>query len=288
MEEPGLLGFCFSFFTCGKEQFRCNISIQFLVQKRLAVKLASSEIILGTTVPSLAIGANTFSESEGKIYWKKGVGCCMGTFDQTVHVLDLSPKVTLSELTNFFSYCGTVDKVQLVRNRDESQIAYVTFRQPSALQTALLLNGAIVVDRPIRVFRLQKSVDIPISEENIDGSQKKQRQGSLVPGAEYVVQALALEGYEVFRRAKEEVEEKYKILSEKGKVVTQQTRMAISAVEQTAEHMRSAITSNNHFSSAGALFVSGVKDVLHKAGKCAADLGNSNSKRSKPNSRKQK
>ncbi|XP_043703416.1 binding partner of ACD11 1-like isoform X2 [Telopea speciosissima] len=209
----------------------------------------------------------------------------MDTLDQTVHVLDLSPKVTLSELNTFFSYCGMIDKVQLVR--DQSQMAYVTFRQPYALQTALLLSGATVVDRPIRVFRLQNLVDIPISEETIGGSQNNQRQG-LIPGAEYVVQALALEGYEAFCRAKEELEERYNKLSEKGRVLTQQTRVAISAVEQTAEHMKSAIMSNDRFSAAGSLWLSGVKDALDKAAKCAADLGNtSNTKRCNPDSRMQ-
>ncbi|XP_043703417.1 uncharacterized protein LOC122653591 isoform X3 [Telopea speciosissima] len=180
----------------------------------------------------------------------------MDTLDQTVHVLDLSPKVTLSELNTFFSYCGMIDKVQLVRNKDQSQMAYVTFRQPYALQTALLLSN-------------------------------NQRQG-LIPGAEYVVQALALEGYEAFCRAKEELEERYNKLSEKGRVLTQQTRVAISAVEQTAEHMKSAIMSNDRFSAAGSLWLSGVKDALDKAAKCAADLGNtSNTKRCNPDSRMQ-
>ncbi|KAJ4974949.1 hypothetical protein NE237_008123 [Protea cynaroides] len=229
--------------------------------------------------------ACAFHESEGRIYWGercKRSCCCMGTLDQIVQVLDLSPRVILTELYTFFSYCGTIDKVQLVRNEDQSQMAFVTFRQPYALQTALLLNGAIVVDRPIRVFRLQNMVDIPISEKTIVGSQNNQKQG-LIPAARSVVQTLALEGYETFCRAKEEMEQKYK-LSEKGRVVTQQTKLAISAVEQRAEHMRSAIMSNEHFS-AGALWLSGtVKGAL-------ADLGNTNhvhGKRSNPNSRKQK
>ncbi|GAV82589.1 RRM_6 domain-containing protein [Cephalotus follicularis] len=75
----------------------------------------------------------------------------MSTLNLTVEVLSLSTKVTLVELIIFFSYCGTVDKIQLQRNKDQSQSALVTFRQPFAYQTALLLSDAVLAGQPIHI-----------------------------------------------------------------------------------------------------------------------------------------
>ncbi|KAJ4978225.1 hypothetical protein NE237_009005 [Protea cynaroides] len=58
------------------------------------------------------------------------------------------------------------------------------------------------------------------------------------------------------RRFRSELLEVDYKLSEKGRVLTLQTKSAISAVKQRAEHMLSTIMSNDYFS-AGALWLSG-------------------------------
>ncbi|KAF5208219.1 binding partner of acd11 [Thalictrum thalictroides] len=196
----------------------------------------------------------------------------MASLEQTIQVLDLSPKVTLIDLDTFFSFCGTVDKILLERKEDQSQLAYVTFRQPFALQTALLLNDAIIVDRRVRILPLQniESSSVPIHRNN--GTKKTEKQ-TPIPSAHALVQIISSKGGESLNKAKEVLDERYK-LSEKGIVLTQQAKMAIFAAEQTAGRVGEAIVSNEHFS-AGALWVS---HALDKAAKCAADLGSRNKK----------
>ncbi|WOL01782.1 binding partner of ACD11 1-like [Canna indica] len=77
----------------------------------------------------------------------------MGALDLAVFVSGISPNATETDLRVFFSYCGTVDGIILQRDEDKSgQSAEVTFRQPYAYETALLLNGADLCGRPICIL----------------------------------------------------------------------------------------------------------------------------------------
>jgi len=69
--------------------------------------------------------------------------------DYTVQVCNLSPKVTAKDVKQFFSYSGTVKKVKLERVGQWAQVAFVTFKEPYALETAVLLNGATIIDQKI-------------------------------------------------------------------------------------------------------------------------------------------
>ncbi|KAH0466690.1 hypothetical protein IEQ34_003928 [Dendrobium chrysotoxum] len=86
----------------------------------------------------------------------------MDDHDLTVQVLNISPATTREDLTVFFSYCGTVDKIQLKKDNDSSQSAFVTFRQPYAVRTSLLLNDALIGDRHVKINRLPKLTSIPV------------------------------------------------------------------------------------------------------------------------------
>ncbi|PON57008.1 Nucleotide-binding alpha-beta plait domain containing protein [Parasponia andersonii] len=89
----------------------------------------------------------------------------------TIQVLNLSSRATLADLNNFFSYCGTVENIQMLshRTKDGSQSALVTFRLPYAFQTALLLNNAILLERPICILPAGV-VQIPIISDHEDNS----------------------------------------------------------------------------------------------------------------------
>ncbi|KAL5700530.1 hypothetical protein ACHQM5_025960 [Ranunculus cassubicifolius] len=207
----------------------------------------------------------------------------MASSDQTIQVLDLSPKVTAADLNTFFSYCGTVDKILLERKEDQSQVAYVTFRQPFARQTALLLNGAFILDSRVRILALRK---VPIIQNTTSMTKQQQQQQGIIPAAQSLAQILALIGYENLNKAKEMIDEKYYKISEKGMALGEKARMSIAAAaEQTVGRVGEEIVNNERFS-AGALWVSA---ALEKAAKCAADLGSHHqNKRNNPNSGKQK
>uniref|UniRef100_A0A7N0UIL5 RRM domain-containing protein n=1 Tax=Kalanchoe fedtschenkoi TaxID=63787 RepID=A0A7N0UIL5_KALFE len=69
--------------------------------------------------------------------------CVLGL---TVQVLNIPPMVTVSDLKLFFSYCGFTENIWLQRNdKDRTQMGYVTFRQPYAFRTALLLDVSLTM-----------------------------------------------------------------------------------------------------------------------------------------------
>ncbi|GLT36833.1 hypothetical protein SLA2020_111860 [Shorea laevis] len=81
----------------------------------------------------------------------------MGIPNLTVQVLNLSPGMILDDLNLFFSYCGTVEDIELEisLNKDQPRSALVSFKQPYAFQTALLLNGANFAGQPVQVLPLK-------------------------------------------------------------------------------------------------------------------------------------
>ncbi|KAL5538796.1 hypothetical protein UlMin_044621 [Ulmus minor] len=151
--------------------------------------------------------------------------------DMTIRVLNLSPTLTLDDLHSFFSYCGTVEKIQMKKDEKGSQqFALVTFRQPYAFQTALLLHNAILGERPLCILRAGE-IEVPIVSDDENGSeaqqlQKKNKEG-LVAVSGRMEEMVSKYGVEMAKRMNEledrygakrmnELEDRYK-LWEKGK-----------------------------------------------------------------------
>ncbi|KAL9406813.1 hypothetical protein Peur_003785 [Populus x canadensis] len=187
----------------------------------------------------------------------------MAQSDLTVQVLNLSPSVTRAELNTFFSYCGTVEKIELQKDKDQMQSALVTFRQPYAFQTALLLSDALLGGQPIRILSVH-DIEIPITGPDI---RKNHGSSRFVPAVQVAMQTVALKSVEMLSKARE-LEENYK-LSEKGRTLALQTRAAVYDAEQAAEN----------YVSAGAGWLSG---ALDKTSKRVLSLGTV--KRNGPNS----
>ncbi|KAF9689048.1 hypothetical protein SADUNF_Sadunf01G0051300 [Salix dunnii] len=191
----------------------------------------------------------------------------MAQFDLTVQVLNLSPSVTRIELITFFSYCGTVEKIELQIDKDRLQSALVTFTQPYAFQTALLLNDAVLGGKPIRILPAH-DIEIPITGPDI---RKNYVSSRFVPAVQGAIQTVALKSFEMLGKTKE-LEENYK-LSERGRTLATQSRAAIRDAEQAAEN----------YVSAGAGWLSG---ALDKTSKRVLELGAV--KWNDPNFKKQK
>ncbi|KAK2634727.1 hypothetical protein Ddye_029519 [Dipteronia dyeriana] len=179
----------------------------------------------------------------------------MTALELTIQVLGLAPRVTLGDLHTFFSYCGTVDKIQLNSiNKDQSQTALVSFKQPFAYQTALLLDYAIFAGQAIRIVPATDFTNSPSPDKLINNKTK---------------------GVEMLKKTKEEIEENYK-LTEKSTMLVEQARSLVCATEQAAGYVASKIAYT------GANWLS---NVLDNASKRTADLGRTG-RRNNPNSRK--
>ncbi|TXG48995.1 hypothetical protein EZV62_024870 [Acer yangbiense] len=190
----------------------------------------------------------------------------MTELELTIRVLGLAPRVALGDLHTFFS------------NKDQSQTALVSFKQPFAYQTALLLDDAIFAGQAIRIMPATDFANPPSPDKLINNKTKNIEVQGLVPASLHTeMQAIASKGVKMLKKTKEEIEENCK-LTEKSTMLVEQARSLVCATEQAAGYVGSKITNT------GANWLS---NVLDNASKRAADLG-SNRKRNNPNSRKQK
>lgn len=73
----------------------------------------------------------------------------------TVQVNNVSSRATVRDLQNFFSFSGRISNIDLRSDGQWSQVALVTFKDAEALDTAVLLSGATIVDQPVSVLSLE-------------------------------------------------------------------------------------------------------------------------------------
>ncbi|KAL6547134.1 hypothetical protein OROMI_022855 [Orobanche minor] len=71
----------------------------------------------------------------------------------TAEVTSLSPNTTEKDVNDFFAFCGAIEHVEIVRAGEFASTAYVTFKNPHALETAVLLSGATILDQPVCITR---------------------------------------------------------------------------------------------------------------------------------------
>ncbi|KAF7802965.1 binding partner of ACD11 1 [Senna tora] len=83
----------------------------------------------------------------------------MYTSGYVAEVSNLSPRATEKDVHNFFAYSGLIEHVEIIRSGEDACTAYVTFRDAYALDTALLLNGSVIVDQCIFISRWEASID---------------------------------------------------------------------------------------------------------------------------------
>ncbi|CAI9096635.1 OLC1v1032827C2 [Oldenlandia corymbosa var. corymbosa] len=71
----------------------------------------------------------------------------------TAEVTSLSPDATEKDVQDFFAFCGQIEHVEIVRAGEYASTAYVTFNSPHALETAVLLSGATILDQRVCITR---------------------------------------------------------------------------------------------------------------------------------------
>jgi len=206
--------------------------------------------------------------------------------DYTVQVCNLSPKATVRDVKQFFSYSGTVKNVKLQRVGQWAQVALVTFKEPYALETAVLLTGATIIDQKVcivpwgaseeAVNRWKKQMMKPQEEGNTEGA------SSIIPSAGQavnVVTTMLSKGYTLGKDTlskANELDKKYQVVDTAaakvtnfGKFVGEKSKEALVVAGQAACSAGTAAVNSSYFAS-GALMFSG---ALDKAAKAAAGLG---------------
>ncbi|CAN6466753.1 unnamed protein product [Victoria cruziana] len=115
---------------------------------------------------------------------------------RTVKVSNISLHASEQEVKEFFSFSGDIEYVEMQRETDHSQLAYVTFKESQGADTAMLLTGATVVDlsvdiTPAEDYKLPPEIVAKLAKESdVPGAA-----GSAVQKAEEVVSSMLAKGF---------------------------------------------------------------------------------------------
>ncbi|KAE8731729.1 Detected protein of confused Function [Hibiscus syriacus] len=77
---------------------------------------------------------------------------------RTVQVKNLSDLATEREIHEFFSFSGDIEHIEIISETSQLKTAYVTFKDPKALEIALLLSGATLVDKIVNIISAENYV----------------------------------------------------------------------------------------------------------------------------------
>uniref|UniRef100_A0A7N0V1F7 RRM domain-containing protein n=1 Tax=Kalanchoe fedtschenkoi TaxID=63787 RepID=A0A7N0V1F7_KALFE len=149
---------------------------------------------------------------------------------RTVQVTHLSDLATLREIHEFFSFSGDIEHVQIHSPPGQSRTAFVTFKDPKALEIALLLSGATIIDQIVGITpvdnyvpKSEREVSIEVNDgssiytddsENIEATQASPTSGRVYVKAQDVVSNMLAKGSAI----KQEAVSKAKAFDEKHRL----------------------------------------------------------------------
>ncbi|CAL5435733.1 unnamed protein product [Camellia sinensis] len=121
---------------------------------------------------------------------------------RTVQVGNVSDLASEREIHEFFSFSGDIEHIEIRRDTGQSKTAFVTFKDPKALEIALLLSGATIVDQivsiiaaenyvpkdDVREVRMEDTV-VSLTPENLSPSSEQEKSSSPSNGRVYVSKA---------------------------------------------------------------------------------------------------
>ncbi|KAI4348468.1 hypothetical protein L6164_009191 [Bauhinia variegata] len=70
---------------------------------------------------------------------------------ETVQVKPVSDLATETDIREFFSFSGEIEHIEIRSESEQPKTAFVTFKDPKALEIALLLSGATLVDQIVSI-----------------------------------------------------------------------------------------------------------------------------------------
>ncbi|KAL3653802.1 hypothetical protein CASFOL_003483 [Castilleja foliolosa] len=222
---------------------------------------------------------------------------------RTVRVSNVSLSATEQDIQEFFSFSGIIEYVEMKSESERSQTAFVTFKETQGAETAVLLTGATVVDQSVNIALEPDYVLPPAASAYIASSENKNAGGvasSAVQKAEDVVSSMLAKGFilgkDALNKAKA-LDEKHQVistatakvasldqkigLSEKITIgativndkvkevdqkfqVSEKTKSAFAAAEQTVSTAGSAIMKNRYILT-GTSWVTGAFSRVSKA-----------------------
>ncbi|XP_018732807.2 binding partner of ACD11 1 [Eucalyptus grandis] len=124
---------------------------------------------------------------------------------KTIKVSNISPNVSDRDVREFFSFSGDIQHVEMRRESESSQLAYVTFKEAQGADTAMLLSGATIADLCVSITPVD---DYQLPPEALPSTPEKKPTigGDAIKKAEDVVSSMLAAGFvlgkDVMARAK--------------------------------------------------------------------------------------
>ncbi|XWS34345.1 hypothetical protein CRYUN_Cryun21dG0031600 [Craigia yunnanensis] len=223
---------------------------------------------------------------------------------RTVKVSNISLAASERDIKEFFSFSGDIQYVEMRRETENAQVAYVTFKDSQGADTAMLLTGATIVDHSVNITPVE---DYQLPPEALLSNMEKKPAviDSTVKKAEDMMSTMLAKGFvlgkDAINKAKvfderhhltsnasaavtsidqkmglseklsigtAVVNEKMREMDERFQV-SEKTKSAFAVAEQKASSAGTAIMSN-HYVSTGASWLSNAFNAVARA---AEDLG---------------
>uniref|UniRef100_A0A7C9DCM2 RRM domain-containing protein n=1 Tax=Opuntia streptacantha TaxID=393608 RepID=A0A7C9DCM2_OPUST len=226
---------------------------------------------------------------------------------RSVKVCNVSLGASEQDVKEFFSFSGEIEYVEVESENERSQTAYVTFKDAQGAETAVLLSGATIVDQSVTIA-LAPDYKPPVSVPTSPMASENKNEGiadSAVQKAEDVVTTMLAKGFVLGKDALNKaktfdekhgftstasatvasldqkiglsekitmgttlVNDKMKEVDQKFQV-TEKTKSAFAAAEQTVNSAGSAIMKNRYILT-GASWVTG---AFNRVAKAAEEVG---------------
>ncbi|KAK3013007.1 hypothetical protein RJ639_008739 [Escallonia herrerae] len=226
---------------------------------------------------------------------------------RTVKVSNVSLGASEQDIKEFFSFSGDIEYVEMQSENERSQNAYVTFKDSQGAETAVLLSGATIVDQSVTIALAPDYELPPAALATSIATEDKSAGGpaSAVQKAEDVVSSMLARGFVLGKDAVNKakafddkhqftstatakvvsfdqkiglsdkintgatiVNDKVKEMDQKFQV-SEKTKSAMAAAEQTVSTAGSAIMKNRYVLT-GTSWVTG---AFSKVTKAAGDMG---------------
>ncbi|KAL6970041.1 hypothetical protein U1Q18_029748 [Sarracenia purpurea var. burkii] len=218
---------------------------------------------------------------------------------RTVKVGNISLAASERDIKEFFSFSGDIQYVEMQRETETSQLAYVTFKESQGADTAMLLTGSTIADLSVSITPVE-NYQLPPDAPPLTPETKPNATDSAVKKTEDVVSTMLAKGFilgkDALNKAKSfderlhltsnasatvasidrkiglteklslgtaVVNEKVREMDERFQV-SEMTKSAFAAAEQKASTAGSAIMSNRLVST-GASWVTSAFSVVTKA-----------------------
>lgn len=234
----------------------------------------------------------------------EAIPCSTATPNWTVHVSDIrtvkvsniSLITSKQDIEEFFSFSGDIQYIEMQRESDRTQVAYVTFKDSQGAETAVLLTGSKIGDlyvtiSPVEQYQLPPEA-LPSSPTN--------QSADAVKKTEDVISTMLAKGFILGKDAinkTKSIDERLQLTSNASSAVasidnkiglsdklsigttivnekvkemderyqlSEMTKSAIAVAEQKASSAGSAIMSNSYVLT-GALWLSSAFSVVAKA-----------------------